>query len=153
MKLSKEELYRLHLFFFPSWTKNFFPLFSLQRKRIFFFFFRSCARRKGKKFCLAFCPLTLPFSDPPSRSPLPSLRSASIDRLGMRSSVEARVGVELFCCCCQMRLTWTAGPYSVCAGQFLCSQGEVGEHPPGRSEDVYDVKAPGEKFQELRRNV
>lgn len=75
MKLSKEELYRLH-YFFSSLGRNFFFFalalrsFSSEEKEFFSFFFGRARERKEKSFCLAFCPLALPSTLNPCLPPL-----------------------------------------------------------------------------------
>lgn len=91
MKLSKEELYRLHHFFFFPWTKFFFSFFALALRSFSseekeFFFFGRARERKEKSFCLAFCPLALPStlnpSSPPTTFANPLWEQLSIDRRG-----------------------------------------------------------------------
>lgn len=112
MKLSKEELYRLHHFFLPL-DEIFFSFFCLgsslvlfRGKRIFFF---SVVREKGRKKVFAsrsahslFRPPSIP---PPPLVLLPtpcesSFRSIEEDEIIGCARRRTRVGVELFCCCC-----------------------------------------------------
>lgn len=138
MKLSKEELYRLHHFFLP--LDEFFLLFfgalallsfSSEEKE-FFFFFRSCARKEGKKFLPRVLP-TRSSVHPQSLLPplvlLPtpcesSFRSIEEDEIIGCAREERALASNYFVVvvvvvCRQMRLTRAAGPYFFAVGQFL----------------------------------